>query len=295
MADNTIDDTSGNPENPPPENLPNEIVPQANIEITSPNQETENMEVHHHTHPGHGKKTWKDYFWEFLMLFLAVFCGFLAEWKLEHVIEHSREKELMESMVIDIKTDSAVLANMKLQFGIVSTHIDSLIPLLSDNEQLDRTATEIYHHQVYLNLFTKWIYSDRTIDQLKNSGTFRLIRSKVVSNGISKYDGFIRNYIDDMQKSLIQKQQQGISEASNDIFKSSVFREFFNTGRFVPHAVKLPNTPYFLTNDKIALQKFINKLDQYVVSIDWFRNNIDKALQQNKTLDSLIRKEYHLE
>ena len=123
----------------------------------------------------------------------------------------------------------------------------------------------------------------------------RLIRNKVVSNGISKYDGFIRNYIDDMQKNLIQKQQQGISEASNEIFKSSVFKEFFNNGRFAPHAVKLPNTPYFLTNDKIALQKFINKLDQYVVSIDWFRSNIDKALQQNRTLDSLIKKEYHLE
>jgi hypothetical protein len=35
-----------------------------------------NMEVHHHTHASHGKKNWKSYFWEFLMLFLAVFCGF---------------------------------------------------------------------------------------------------------------------------------------------------------------------------------------------------------------------------
>ena len=39
------------------------------------------METHaHDLHkvPGHG---WKHYFWEFLMLFLAVFCGFLAEKK----------------------------------------------------------------------------------------------------------------------------------------------------------------------------------------------------------------------
>ena len=54
--------------------------------------ETEDMEVHHHTHATHGKKNWKSYFWEFLMLFLAVFCGFLAEYQLEHVIEHQREK-----------------------------------------------------------------------------------------------------------------------------------------------------------------------------------------------------------
>ena len=35
------------------------------------------MEVHSHTHSP--RKKWTHYFWEFLMLFLAVFCGFLAE------------------------------------------------------------------------------------------------------------------------------------------------------------------------------------------------------------------------
>ena len=48
------------------------------------------MEVHHRSHTT-GKK-WTHYFWEFLMLFLAVFCGFLAENQREHVIEKKREK-----------------------------------------------------------------------------------------------------------------------------------------------------------------------------------------------------------
>ena len=47
----------------------------------------ENMEVHHHAHHKE-KRTWKSYFWEFLMLFLAVFLGFLAENQREHFIEH---------------------------------------------------------------------------------------------------------------------------------------------------------------------------------------------------------------
>ena len=52
------------------------------------------MEIHHHAHgsdpdsstsSGHrGRKKWTHYFWEFLMLFLAVFCGFLAENQREH-------------------------------------------------------------------------------------------------------------------------------------------------------------------------------------------------------------------
>lgn len=295
MVDNTDEEHLDNPINTQSEGPPDEITPTAGTESINPNQETENMEVHHHAHATHGKKTWKNYFWEFLMLFLAVFCGFLAEWKLEHIIEHSREKEFMESMVIDIKTDSSNLASMKSAFGYITIQIDSLLPLLKDNEHLDQNATEIYQRQVILNLYKKWTYSDRTIDQLKNSGTFRLIRNKAVSDGISQYDGFIRNYINDMQNSLILKQWQGVNDAGNDIFKSSVFREYFKSGDFARHAVVLPNTPYFLTNNKIVLEKFINKLDQYAVSLDWFRTNIDKALQQNKVLDSLIRKEYHLE
>lgn len=295
MADNTEKELLDNPTNTKSENPADEITPTADIEAINQNQETENMEVHHHTHATHGKKTWKNYLWEFLMLFLAVFCGFLAEWELEHIIEHSREKEYMESMVIDIKTDSSNLANMKSKFGYISIQIDSLLPFLKDNEHLDKNATEIYRHQVFLNLYTKWAYSDRTIDQLKNSGTFRLIRNKAVSDGISLYDGFIRNYINDMQNTFIQKLWQGINDAGNDIFKSSVFRENFKKVNFTSLAIVLPNTPYFLTNDKIVLEKFINKLDQYAVSLEWFRMNIDRALQQNKALDSLIRKEYHLE
>ena len=42
------------------------------------------MEVHAHTHTA--RKKWTHYFWEFLMLFFAVFCGFLAE-KATNIIE----------------------------------------------------------------------------------------------------------------------------------------------------------------------------------------------------------------
>jgi len=54
------------------------------------------MEVHHHAHTA--RKKWTHYLWEFLMLFLAVFCGFLAENFREHQVEHNREKKFMASL-----------------------------------------------------------------------------------------------------------------------------------------------------------------------------------------------------
>ena len=50
------------------------------------------MEVHAHTHTA--RKKWTHYFWEFIMLFLAVFCGFLAENQREHIIEHSGKNNM---------------------------------------------------------------------------------------------------------------------------------------------------------------------------------------------------------
>ncbi|MEO5947207.1 MAG: hypothetical protein ABIP79_10365, partial [Chitinophagaceae bacterium] len=61
------------------------------------------MEVHHHAHTA--RKRWTHYFWEFLMLFLAVFCGFLAEYQLEHKIEQDREKAYMKGIVENLKYD----------------------------------------------------------------------------------------------------------------------------------------------------------------------------------------------
>ena len=47
------------------------------------------MEVHGHAQmPASREKKWTHYFWELLMLFLAVFCGFLVELQFEHYIEH---------------------------------------------------------------------------------------------------------------------------------------------------------------------------------------------------------------
>ncbi|MBK7679893.1 MAG: hypothetical protein IPJ29_10910 [Chitinophagaceae bacterium] len=66
------------------------------------------MEVHAHTHTP--RKKWTHYFWEFLMLFLAVFCGFLAEYQLEHKIEKEKGKQYIRSFYNDLKTDTVEFA-----------------------------------------------------------------------------------------------------------------------------------------------------------------------------------------
>ncbi len=54
-------------------------VPDPQPETINQKTEIEKMEVHHHGHV-HEKKKWKEYLFQFLMLFPAVFLGFLAEY-----------------------------------------------------------------------------------------------------------------------------------------------------------------------------------------------------------------------
>src|SRR5688572_15631849 len=72
--------------------------------------QTTDMEVPHRSH-AHGKKNWKTYLFEFFMLSLAVFCGFLAEYQLEHTIEHQREKEFAQALYDEFLADSISAAN----------------------------------------------------------------------------------------------------------------------------------------------------------------------------------------
>src|SRR5215813_6629365 len=82
------------------------------------------MEVHHHSHSD--RKKWSHYLWEFLMLFLAVFCGFLAENFREHQVEHHREKQYMITMLEDLRSDTALLNKALRYWNERNKSVDSL-------------------------------------------------------------------------------------------------------------------------------------------------------------------------
>jgi hypothetical protein len=147
------------------------------------------MEVHHHAHPAPGgtRKKWTHYFWEFLMLFLAVFCGFLAEYQLEHKIEKDREKQFINSLVADLDDDEKVLVTMieSEQFGIAS--LDTLMNLLNNPSMAKQNGDQLYYVARLGPRYIPFANNSRTFDQLKFSGGFRLIRYPEASNKIMNY------------------------------------------------------------------------------------------------------------
>src|SRR5580765_4763378 len=94
----------------------------ANPAPETPKSEIEIMEVHHHPHVDshlHGKKHFKEYFLEFIMMFLAVSLGFLSENLRENMVNHEKEKHYIESIIADLKTDTANIT--------LSVHMQNLL------------------------------------------------------------------------------------------------------------------------------------------------------------------------
>ena len=147
------------------------------------------MEVHAHTHTP--RKKWTHYFWEFIMLFLAVFCGFLAEYQLEHKIEKEREKEYLQSLVEDLKNDTSLIKAHIAAQRITIKLMDSLISLLNSPELVKLHSDEVYYRARVGPRSATFISNNKTFEQLKNAGGFRLIRNNEATNRIMEYYNLI--------------------------------------------------------------------------------------------------------
>jgi len=155
------------------------------------------MEVHHHGHV-HETKKWKEYLFQFLMLFLAVFCGFLAENQREHMVEHQRERQYMKLMIADLQADTAMMNNILAMLDIRALNVDSMLLLLTSYPVSNEKVIKAYSYTYpALNNIT-FSFNDRTITQLKNSGNMRIIRNQKVNDGIIQY----WNKIDNVMQAL---------------------------------------------------------------------------------------------
>ena len=252
------------------------------------------MEVHSHTHTE--RKKWTHYFWEFLMLFLAVFCGFLAEYQLEHKIEKDREKQFMKSLLEDLQKDSASLSyNLKAGPRIVH-YSDSLTNELT-KKPLQGKEKRLYHFYSLVSEGVGFKYYDRTVSQLRNSGGFRLLTKLGVSNALIDYDVLMREAVNYSSSTECWSFISPAIEKSASIFEIGlVFKISHDARKFRDHtdSINFPYEPKLMTYDDKMIKEFIN-LQSYAQLTDEIKLNYSvMAIEKNRALDSLIRKEYHI-
>jgi hypothetical protein len=247
-------------------------------EITAPDSSlnsnkqtpTEQMEVHHHSHASHGKKKWTHYFWEFLMLFLAVFCGFLAENIREHKIEHQREKQYMQSMVEDLMNDTAEYNNKLWYFDTVLVQLlDTSMEIIYNRDIASPAVVrELYKVVPRCSQFVDLNIEDRTMSQLKNSGNLRLIRNKAVTDSLAVY----WKVLNSLNNTVLPGYEKVRTEVKNGL------------------------SPLLLSADKKQFIKLANYISNLRTQIGGpIKGGINDAREKANSLINLIKKEYHLE
>ena len=256
----------------------------------APKPESLTMEVHHHGHV-HEQKKWKAYLFQFFMLFLAVFCGFLAEYTLEHRIENDRERQFMASMINDLKSDKILLdENINLRMNREKL-LDSFIMLLR-NDNFPEYGNDIYYAGRILTLPILFTPNDRTIQQLKFSGALRLVRNAKVSDSIMAY-------YQQMERLAFAAEDEQTIRAEFRNYAGKIFdgRVFFdlqdkNSGINI---ARPSGNPQLIKTDPASINELIVRA-QYISSVQRsIRYREERIEKISIGLMDFIAKEYDLE
>lgn len=232
------------------------------------------MEVHHHGSHGSG---WKSYLKEFLMLFLAVLCGFFAEMKVHSVLENKFETEYIESISEDIESDIRQIDRLVADYQKHLLQMDSLIEILS-TEAVKSDSRKAYRLWTTIQGFEDFSYDDRTIQQLK-SGGLRLVKQRDAASAIMRYDQSVRKF--QLQRNILNL------EIMNQKYYYSLF-DFIQFRKVSNQPISLTETGKKLLNEAIGDRIF------YKLSFTAMKERLYEAGIEARNTLAVIKKSYKL-
>ena len=271
------------------------------LSTENPQLPIEQMEVHHHPDLHHKEKPWKEYLLEGLMIFLAVTMGFFAESLREHIANKDKEKDMIASLVRDLKKDTATLnAAINLYMPHHNWWVDSL-----DN-YVNTMPFKGNEQKITMGLFnaTDWYtYAppEVALNNLKSSGTFNLIEKDKVKSEILTFNTRIDEYI--KYSEFVTGVEHCVDTASMSIMDRKVQREVierlyisnaenrfgFVTLKDIPHEVK------FKTYNKQVFINYFKKVEQVDNLLNDMLGQYKRVYAEEVKLLKVLKEEYNLE
>ncbi len=267
-------------------------------------QVTENMEVHHHGHV-HEKKKWKEYLFQFLMLFLAITAGFLVENQREHYVENKRAKDFARLLIDDLGVDIAELNRASRVLNKIITASDSLAPLLNSPDIKKVPGGKLYYYEYWSGWRWRIVSRDATLQQLKNSGSLRYMKTELVRS--------ILNYEESLKIIYLLQDKYDPEKIENWKLVQKVFdNDYFAELDRIKAARRDSSGRNFNVTDQ-EVTAFLSKnivLNTYDKSTlfelkNWARNtsysyriqvgNLESAIQNARIAIDALKKEYHIE
>lgn len=233
---------------------------------------------HIHKAPGHG---WKHYFYEFLMLFLAVFCGFLSENMRETRINREREVLLMESMIKNLEQDTAQV-NLSLKDTARFAGMDSLIGILQLRtiKKMDQDkAFRLLNYYAVNYEATSSFATKSTLTQLNSGGNMWLVRKQIVVDSLNRLDITLAG-LNDQFKAFTNSMDKSYN------IEDQIFDFYYYKHR--------KEKAVFMTDDISLIHQCANSiLMQKLIYLNYFYM-LTAYSEQCTRLIKLIKKEYHI-
>jgi hypothetical protein len=157
-------------------------------ETTNQNRTNENSVTNDYSNSSYKVKSWTTYTWEFFMLFLAVFCGFLAEYQLENQLDSDREKKFISSLVNDLLLDSQDAAKFLKRNQEKVEIYDTILKLYNKDFSKKENSKRLYIYFLKSTGLPMFDPHTATLTQLKSSGSLGLIQKQNVIDRILRYD-----------------------------------------------------------------------------------------------------------
>lgn len=253
------------------------------------NQETEKKEVHHHHTHNYFGKNWKIYLWEFIMLFLAVLCGFVAENQREYMLERKREKQYIKTLIMDIQADLFNINNRITEYSATLNRIDTI---LNDYDSFtkDFSVTAGRNFFYIIHNYEEFIYTDRTMQQLKYAGGLRLIKANA-SDSIIAYDSDIKNLFNQVNYNT-QVYVQLIDLADKIISYQNIVKN--NKTQFLDQ-LATGKADFWIRHDPELFQQLYNKLHLYYLTNNFSVIKLKNTQKRGNRLVHFLKTEYQVE
>ncbi|MCB0472431.1 MAG: hypothetical protein KDC56_05155, partial [Flavobacteriaceae bacterium] len=251
------------------------------------------MEVHHHPHIE--KKNFKEYFLEFIMIFLAVTMGFVAENIRESIIEHRVQKEYLLSFYEDLKTDTAritaVINKDEIKLNGLS-HIAECYDSVLQNPSSASCMIKLFQHSTTNFPFR---ITERTLNQLYNSGGFRLLE-KEDADSITRYQSEF-DKLENFQETAFQGAQDNLRSIYNTLvnFKANAQMLKPQQRQGILFIYEDVTAPILLSTDKTILNNYFNQLLLYDKVTNGQQVQLKQLLEIQVGLINYFNHKYHFE
>jgi hypothetical protein len=257
------------------------------------------MEVHHPHHPSH-KKKWSEYIIEFIMLFTAVFLGFIAENIREHAVEQNRAKEFSASLVQDLQSDTIAINKQIKSIGLYSAVSDSLLQI-SKTKLEGRNASQFSFYSRFAYWTTPILWNRNTFEQIKNSGSLRYFTNVGLLKKLLEYDALVNNNNVDAENNKIRGNMllTSINSIIDPQLHQNISQYFLVTLDTMSTKTKESFFSYKTESLENKREKIMEMLNMVIVNQRNNRTQVKNNLNQAKLLAAEIintlKKEYHLE